>query len=177
MNKPQYLILGQILRPHGIRGELKMRVATDYPERLLDGNLTIFLGTSSNQTDDLQPYQLRSARFHKDNLLLTVSDIETRNDAEQLRGQTVFIDIEHAIPLDNDELYLYQLIGLSVETEANEPLGQVHDVIETGANDVYVIRGERFGELLIPIHDETLINIDIEQGIITVKLPDGLLPK
>ena len=174
-NKPNYLILGKIVRPHGIRGELRMKIMTDYPERLVNELKTVYIGTNPNQSD-AEAYTIKSARFHKDFMLLTLDDIADRNEAERFRNQLVMIDIEHAVPLEDGEVYLYELIGLTVKTDDGKTLGTIKDVIETGANDVYVIRSREYGELLIPIHDETLLKIDTEAEIVTVKLPDGLLP-
>ncbi len=172
---PKYLALGKILRPHGIRGELRMQILTDYPERLINGLKTIYIGQKvTDNNADL--YTLKSARFHKDFLLITLAEISDRNDAETMRGKMVMIDIDNAIPLDEGEFYLYQLIGLTVQTHDGIVLGQLREVIETGANDVYVVKGREFGEVLLPAHEETLINIDFEAKIITMRLPEGLLP-
>lgn len=172
---PKYLALGKILRPHGIRGELRMQILTDYPERLINDLKTIYIGQKvTDNNADL--YTLKSARFHKDFLLITLAEISDRNDAETMRGKMVMIDIDNAIPLDEGEFYLYQLIGLTVQTHDGIVLGQLREVIETGANDVYVVKGREFGEVLLPAHEETLINIDFEAKVITMRLPEGLLP-
>ncbi|MEL6524534.1 MAG: ribosome maturation factor RimM [Chloroflexota bacterium] len=174
--QPDYLILGEILRPHGIRGELRMKILTNYPERFITDDIeTVFLG-SSPEDNSPEPYIVKAARFHKQYLLLTLVDVTDRNIAETLRGQFVMIDMENAVPLEDDEFYLYQLIGMAVETEAGIQLGKVKDVIETGANDVYVVRGTTYGEVLVPSHEETLVDVDFEAQKITMRLPEGLLP-
>jgi 16S rRNA processing protein RimM len=175
IEKPQYLLIGEILRPHGIRGELRLKVLTDYPERV--GNMkTVYLGTDA--TDDAAtPYQVQSARLHQQFLLLTLKEIQDRNQAELLRGQFVMVGIDDAVPLEDDEIYLYELIGLTVKTDTGEELGTIQDVLETGANDVYVVSSRKYGEVLIPAHDETVLEIDMDSETVTVKLPDGLLPE
>jgi 16S rRNA processing protein RimM len=80
------------------------------------------------------------------------------------------------VPLDEDEVYLYQLIGLRVQTPQGEVIGTVTDVFETGANDVYVVQHPQHGEVLIPAHKETVVDIQPEAGIILMNLPEGLLP-
>jgi 16S rRNA processing protein RimM len=175
ITKPDYLLLGEILRPHGIRGELRLKILTDYPERVARMK-TVYVGSDANQAD-ATPYSVESARLHKQFLLLTLTEIQDRSEAEMLRGQFVMVDIDNAVPLEDDEIYLYQLIGLTVKTESGEELGEIKDVIETGANDVYVISSNKYGEVLIPAHDETIIEIDTDAEIVTVKLPDGLLPE
>lgn len=174
--KPCYLLLGEILRPHGVRGEIRMRILTDYPERFINDLKTLYLGTDPKQPGAEQ-YTLKSARFHKEYMLITLAGIHDRNEAEMLRGQKVMIDIENAVPLEEGEYYLYQLVGMTVQTEDGIELGQLREVIETGANDVYIVKGRTYGELLLPAHEETLINLDFETKIITMKLPDGLLPE
>ncbi|MGB7341527.1 MAG: ribosome maturation factor RimM [Phototrophicaceae bacterium] len=174
--QPHYLLLGEVLRPHGIRGELRMRILTDHPERFLNELDVIYLG-SDPKDNDAQLYNLKSARFHKDYLLITLVEVKDRNAAELLRGRKVMIDIDRAIPLEEGEYYLYQLIGLTVQTTDGIELGQIKEVIETGANDVYVVKGREFGELLLPAHSETIVNMNFDEKRITMQLPDGLLPE
>lgn len=171
---PDYLVLGEILRPHGVRGELRMRIITDFPERLPE--LDIVYLAKSPDAEGVHPYQLMSVRFHQEYALLQFDEIQDRDAADLLRGQFVLIDLANAVPLENDEYYLYQIIGLQVKTEAGQVLGNVTDILETGANDVYIVQSETFGELLIPAHDETIIEIDFDTEVITVRLPEGLLP-
>jgi 16S rRNA processing protein RimM len=175
INKPQYLLIGEILRPHGIRGELRLKILTDYPERVAKIK-TVYLGKDA--TDDAAiPYKVQSARLHQQFLLLTLAEVQDRNEAETLRGQFVMIGIDDAVPLEDDEIYLYELIGLTVKTDTGEELGTIQDVLETGANDVYVVSSRKYGEVLIPAHDETVLEIDMDSETVTVKLPDGLLPE
>jgi len=174
--EPNYLVLGEILRPHGIRGEMKMKIFTDHPERLINELKTIYLGDKPTE-DNADKYKLKSARFHKEALLITLKGVADRNDAETLRGKKVMVDIDNAVPLEEGEYYLHQLIGLSVQTDDHVELGTIREVIETGANDVYVVKGRKFGEILLPAHEETIINIDFEAKMVTMKLPEGLLPE
>lgn len=173
-NKPDYLLLGELLRPHGVRGEMRMRILTDYPERIKDLE-RLYLGDATDHRH-VTPYTIETTRFHKDYLLIKFEEIKDRNEAEALRGQFVMVELANAIPLEDDEFYLFELIGLSVQTDTGHRLGTIRDVMETGANDVYVVNSTQYGELLIPAHDETIVDIDIAGGWVTVKLPDGLLP-
>lgn len=171
---PQYLVLGEILRPHGIRGELRMRVLTDYPERLAEMDY-VYLGVDPTSRK-IRQVALEHVRMHKAYALLKIKEVNDRSRAEILRGLFVMVHVDDAIPLEDDEVYLYQLIGMNVITDTGEALGAITDIIETGANDVYVVNGPRYGEVLIPITDETLIETDPDAERITVRLPDGLLP-
>lgn len=170
---PKYLILGEILRPHGVRGEVRMRIITDYPERLPDLK-TVYLGKSPDDKQ-ISPVKLTHVRFHKDYALLTIKGYNNRNDADALRKQLVMVDLANAVPLEDGEYYLFQLVGLTVV--ANDvTIGIVKEVLQTGANDVYILESDTHGELLIPAHDETIDKIDFDAEIITMTLPEGLLP-
>ncbi|QPC80853.1 16S rRNA processing protein RimM [Phototrophicus methaneseepsis] len=171
---PKYLLLGKIERPHGIRGELRISLLTAYPERLKELE-HVYLGADPNRPNATR-YTIDTVRFHKGAALIKFEEAPTRNEAELLRGQMVMIDLAHAVPLEEDEVYLYQLIGLKVQTEDGAELGVLRDVLETGANDVYILDSPQYGELLIPAHEETLIDVDLEAETVTMRLPEGLLP-
>ena len=171
--RPKYLVIGEILRPHGLRGELRMRVLTDYPDHLPQLDL-VYLGDTPDDSA-LQAHQLKSVRFNKDVALLSLADCRNRNDAELLRDKVVMIGLDQAAPLADGEYYLFELIGLRVIADQIE-IGRIQEVLQTGANDVYVVHGDKFGEVLIPAHDETVLNIDFDAGVIAMALPEGLLP-
>ncbi len=173
-DSPKYLLLGEIVRPHGVRGELKMRVLTDYPERIAQLK-AVYLATDPNAKRPAR-YVISGLRMHQSDALLTLKQVTDRNQAELMRGMYVMVDVRDAVPLADDEVYLYQLIGMEVRTIDGESLGKITDVLETGANDVYIVQGEAYGETLIPVTDETIIKTDTDSGIVTVKLPEGLLP-
>jgi 16S rRNA processing protein RimM len=171
---PKYLIIGEVLRPHAIQGELRIRILTDYPERIVPGK-TLYLGSAIDATD-IVPYTVESFRTNKEFGLLKLRKIDTRDQADLLRQLLVLTDFEDAVPLEEGEFYLYELIGIEVQTDSGELLGTVVDVLETGANDVYVLDSPRYGEVLIPVTDETILKTDMDARMITVKLPEGLLP-
>ena len=170
---PKFLVIGEILRPHGLRGELRMRVLSDDPERLSALDF-VYLGQSP---DDKRPDKraLTGLRFNKAYALLRLEGCGSRNEAETLRGATVMISLEQAAPLDEGEYYLFELLGLRVVAEDIE-IGTVKEVLQTGANDVYIVESADYGEVLIPAHEETILKIDFEAGVIAMALPEGLLP-
>ncbi len=169
----EFLVIGQILRPHGVRGEVRMRVLTDDRARLPQLE-RVFLADAA---DDPAPKEraLEGLRFNKEVALLAFAGCHNRDDAERLRGKAVLIGIDQAPPLQDGEYYLFELIGLRVVADERE-IGRVKEVLQTGANDVYIVDGDAFGEVLIPAHDETILNIDFSAGTITMSLPEGLLP-
>ncbi len=172
--RPRYLLLGEILRPHGVNGELRMRILTDYPERIAQLEM-VYLGSDPNVAE-ATAYHIEHMRPHQGYGLLKLEGVDDRNQAELLREQFVMVTIEDAVPLEEGEFYLYQLIGLNVQTQTGEDLGTLTDVLDTGANDVYIVDSPRYGEILIPALEDTIVETNIDAGILTVKLPEGLLP-
>jgi 16S rRNA processing protein RimM len=172
--QPYYLILGEIVRAHGVIGEVRLRLTTDYPERLRQLK-AVYLGH-----DPLKPqaerHELLGVRLSSDHCLIRLRDVTDRNQAELLRGLLVMVKVEEAVPLEEDEFYAYELIGMSVQTQDGLSLGTIREVMETRANDVYIIDSPDYGELLVPAHDETLVEIDLKTRTVTMVLPDGLLP-
>ncbi|MEW6579072.1 MAG: ribosome maturation factor RimM [Chloroflexota bacterium] len=170
---PPFLLLGRVLRPHGIRGELRIEVLTAYPERIVPEQ-RVYLGPDPADVSAARLYTIAQARRHQQYLILQLAEISDRNAAELLREQYVMVAFEDAVPLEDGEYYLFQVIGLNVITTDGETLGNVKEVLETGANDVFVVHGPR-GEILLPVIDECVQDIDFDAGTITVRLLDGLL--
>ena len=165
---PNYLVVGRILRPHGIRGELRVEVLADYLERVA-GLEYLFVGPQHRR------YALKHARLHQHVLLLKLEGCEDRDAAEQLRGAVVEVAREDTIPLAAGEYYHSQLQGVEVVTDAGEVLGEIVDVLSLpGANDVYVVHGLR-GEILIPGIRDVVQSLEVEAGRMVVRLLPGLL--
>jgi 16S rRNA processing protein RimM len=172
--RPQYLVIGEVLRPHGVQGELRIRILTDYPERIAELQ-TVYLGAGVD-SPTLKPYPVEGMRMHQNYGLLKLRGINSRNQADRLRDLFIMVDMEHAVPLEEGEFYVFELLGLEVRTVEGDSLGTITEVIETGANDVYVVDSPRYGEVLIPVTEETVLQTDIAARILTVRLPEGLLP-
>ncbi len=151
-----------------------MRILTDYPERIpkLDA---VFLAKTV-QGKDAKTFAVSGMRMHQGHGLLTLDGVKDRDDADRLRQLYVLVRLQDAIPLEDDEFYLYELIGLTMQTEDGYVLGTISNVLETGANDVYVVNSPEHGEVLFPAIDDTIIDHDIEKGVVVVNIPDGLLP-
>jgi len=164
------LAVGRVLRPHGVRGELVLEVLTEFPERLAE-NDTVYLGEAG------APRTLRRVRFSRGRLLIQLEDCLTLEAAEALRGQLVQIKESQAAPLPPGHYYQYQIIGLEAVTETGEVLGQVAEILETGANDVYVVKGAAGGEVLLPALRSVVLQIDLEARRMLVHLPEGLRPE
>lgn len=167
-----YLAVGMITGPHGIRGEVKVELHTDFPERFAPGAI-LYLGES------LQEVEILQARPHKGQYLLLLAGIHERNTADNLRGQWLFIPESQAAELDEDTYWVHDIIGLRVQTEEGRYLGVVQDVLETGANDVYVVDPpadvNQGRPLLLPAIAEVIQAVDLATGIMTIRLMAGLL--
>ncbi len=162
-----YMAVGRIVGAHGVHGEIKVKILTDFPERFTPGAL-LYLEDESFQREVL------AARPHKGMLLIKLSGFPNRTAVEPLRGKHLFIPREEAMPLEEDEYYEDELVGLMVETVEGDLLGELMEVMWTGANEVYIVRGER-GEILIPAIAQVVQEVDMEQGIMRVALLPGLV--
>lgn len=167
--EPLYLAVGKLRRPHGIYGEMVMEVLTDFPERFRPGAV-VYVGPRR------VPLTIRSVRPYREMLLVSFEEYPNRDQVEALRNLLVTVPAEEAPPLDEGEVYLHQLLGLRVVTDEGVLLGRLVEILETGANDVYIVEPEEGGaEILLPAIDEVVLHIDLERGEMTVHLLDGLL--
>lgn len=165
-----YLLVGRIVAPFGIRGQIKVRSFTDRPDHLLRRIRTIYIG------NDYAPYQIAHGFEHKPGLLiLTLKTVTTREDAEAMRRREVYIRAADAAPLAEGEYFLHDLYGMQVATEAGEVLGQVREVLETGANEVLVVQREGQTDALIPMIHDVVVHLDYAERRIVIRLLDGLL--
>jgi 16S rRNA processing protein RimM len=165
----RYLAVGRISGAHGIRGEVKVESLTDYPERFRAG-AHFYLGSEVES----RSVTITAARPHHHLLLVKLDVVPDRTAAELLTGQLLLIPEEEAMPLGEHENYAHDLLGLRVETQAGRVLGQVTDILATGANDVYVVRGAAGNELLIPALRQVVLEVDLAAQRMVVDLPDGL---
>lgn len=171
MPRPEYLAIGRITAPFGIRGEVKVEIHTAWPDRfaLLD---QVYVGDAQAQA--VYPLELEGSRRHRGQAILKFAAIGDRTAAETLRGQWLFVRAEQAMPLAEGEFYWHEIIGLEVWA-GERYVGHVVEILETagGANDVYVVRGER-GELLLPAIRQVIRRIDVAAGRMEVEIPAGL---
>jgi 16S rRNA processing protein RimM len=172
---PQFLILARVLRPHGIRGDLSVKVMTQFPERLSSLEY-VYVAKDADRPRKQTKQRVTWARPAKnDQWLMHFDGVNDRDAADLFRDQYVLVSLADAVPLEDDEIYLFQVIGLDVQTAEGESLGRVVDIIETGANDVYVVQGGPHGEVLIPAISGVILDTDVQAGILKVQLPPGLL--
>lgn len=166
--EPVFVAIGKLRRPHGVRGEIMMEVYTDFPERLHAG-MRLYMG------DTQQELTLVRQRWHKDTLLLTFEGYSTPESVGVLRNQILYVRTADLPPLPDGEYYHHQLLGLNVVDEAGKLLGKVFEILETGANDVLIVRPETGGEILLPLIDEVVLAIDLSNRQMRIRLLPGLL--
>lgn len=165
--EPFFVAVGKLHRPHGVHGEINMELYTDFPERLRKGSL-LYAG------DDRKELILTHRRWHQDNLLIMVDGYTTPESVGELRNQIVYVQAAGLPSLPEGEYYHHQLIGLEVVDEAGRTLGLVTEILETGANDVLVVRSDIGRELLLPIIDDVVLEIALAERLIRVHLLPGL---
>jgi 16S rRNA processing protein RimM len=164
-SEPEFITIGQILAPWGIKGKLKVEVVTDFPQRFTP---------SSKVYINRQPMTINSTEWHKGKAIIKLSTIDSIEDAQRLRGQPVEIHHSQTYPLSEGQYYHFQLIGLEVWTTQGELLGTVTDVLAADSNDNYVVRGAK-GETLIPAIEDVIKSIDLSKGCIVIEPIEGLL--
>ena len=166
--EPIYLSVGFLRRPHGVGGEIIMDLHTDFPERMKKGR-KIFVG------DKYKPMTFESVRPHAKGMLVKLKDVDTPEDAGLYRNQWVFVKTKDAPPLPDGHMYQYELIGFHIVDENGNLLGELVDIIETGANDVYVVRDDSGKEILLPAIPSVILGVDAESRTMQVHVLDGLL--
>lgn len=167
--EPRFLVIGRIVKPHGVRGDVLVEVHTDEPDRFtwLD---RVYVGR-----EDPVPVAIERVRFHKTFVLLKLAGYDDRESAKLLRAQWLQVPEEEGLPLEEGEYYLYQVVGATVYSDDGKLIGELTQVLETKANNVFVVKGP-FGEVLLPDTDEVVKEVDLDKGQITVHLLPGLLP-
>lgn len=164
------LKVGIISSTHGIKGEVKVFPTTDDPQRFK--KLDRVLLDSGKEKRELK---IQSVKFFKQFVIVKFAEINDINDVEQYKGSSLWVTRKQAVTLDKDEYFIADLIGISVTAPKEQLKGRLKDVIETGANDVYVIELSDGRELLLPAIKECVLSVDIEKGEMQIRLLDGLL--
>ena len=164
------LQVGVISSTHGIRGEVKVFPTTDDVNRFKKLK-KVYLETEKEQI----PLEVQSVKFFKQFAILKFKGIDNINDIEMYKGKGLLVDREDAVPLEENEYYIADMIGMEVYTEDGKKFGILKDVMETGANDVYIIDSEKHGEILVPAIKQCILCVDMEQNRIEIHLMDGLI--
>ena len=165
----EYLSIGQIVNTQGIKGEVKVFPLTNDASRF-DKLKEIYIESK----DDLVKYQVESAKHLKNTVILKLKGIETMNDAEKLRDLYIKVGRWDAVRLPKDSFFICDIIESKVFDIHGELLGKLTDVLQTGANDVYIVKDEK-REILIPALKTVVKEINLQNKKIIVDLPEGLI--
>ncbi len=163
------LEVGKIVNTHGLRGEVKVVPWTDYPEQFEDIEYA-YVKTK----DDYERLTLCGVKYQKGNIIVRFREITDINDAEKYKNRVLYAERDMLGELPDGVYYIADLIGLTVVTDDGREIGKISDVINTGASDIYEVKREGMKNLLIPVTDETVLDVDIDGGSVTVHLIDGL---
>ncbi len=159
--------VGRIVNTHGLKGDVKIYSYTDYPERFEEIDYVY--------DDDGKKYMLERVKYHKSMPIIKLQTVDSIDDAEKMRGVTLYIDEENLRELEEDEYMISDLVGLQAFTESGNPLGEVVNVLQYTANDIYVIHSSDGKEYLVPALKEFVPVIDIENKKMIINEIKGLL--
>lgn len=165
----QLLRVGVISSTHGVRGEVKVYPTTDDVGRFKKLKKVV-LDTGREQLE----LEISGVKFFKNQVILKFKGIDNINDIEKYKGKDLLVHREDAVELEENENYVADLIGLCVVTEEGQKLGVLTEVMETGANDVYVVETEDGKELLLPAIRDCILDVDLEKDLMTVHVLPGL---
>ena len=157
-----YFLVGEILKPHGIRGEAKVKPYARNPGDFLTWK-TLYL----RRGDTYEPLEAKCSRVHDGFAYVSLEGAHAPEDVERLRGQKLYVDREHASPLSEDEVYISDLMGCVAEDEAGEKIGTLIDVLQYGPVDTYVFSTPR-GSLMVPALKRVFLETDVEHRRLVV---------
>lgn len=162
--EPVFLAAGQLRRTHGLAGELVMTILTDFPQRIKKGQ-EVFIGEKH------LPLEIASVRWQNKDLLICFVGYDTSELASRIKNNVLFIKADGLPELPKGEYYHHQLIGLTVVNDEGKTLGVLSEILETGANDVYVVKTEDGEEVLLPALNDVILEIDLSAKKMRVKPP------
>ena len=166
----QLLQVGVISSTHGVRGEVKVFPTTDDVARFKKLK-NVILDTGRGYLS----LEVESVKFFKQFVILKFKGMDNINDIEKYKGKSLLVDREHAVKLRKDEYFIADMIGLTVFTDDGATFGVLKDVLETGANDVYIIDSLQHGEVLVPAIKQCILDVDIENRKMVIHLMEGLV--
>ena len=163
--EPVYLAVGRLRRPHGVQGEIIMDVLTGFPQRLRSGK-TVYVG------ENHEPIRIASVRGHDKAMIVRFSGMTSPEEVGRLRNMNLYVKASELPELPEGEYYHHELLGMTVVDEAGQVLGELDNILETGANDVYLVKTPEGKELLLAAVEEVVLEIDLEKRQMRVRPPE-----
>lgn len=167
----EYLKIGQIVNTHGVKGEVKVYPLTDNVRRFSKLSFVFMLGKDGQY----EKVEIEGVKYFKEMPLLKLKNVDDMDAAMKFRNQYLYVDRENAVKLPKDTYFITDLIGLDVITEDGNRLGELINVFSTGSNDVYEVKREEGKNVLLPAIGDVILEVNIEEGFIKVRLMEGLL--
>ncbi len=165
----EYITIGKVANAHGVRGDLKIFPTTDDVTRF-----KLLKRVFIEQRGKISELTINGVKFHKNLAIISVDEIKDKDEAVAMKNASVLIPMEEALPLEENENYIFQLIGLEAREEDGRVLGKVKDVLVTGAHDVYVVDDGSKNGLMIPATMDFIPIVNVDEGYMVVRLIEGL---
>lgn len=167
-----YLNVGKIVNTQGLKGEVRVISQTDFPELRYKKGSTLTLFQEKKAPVVLT---VKSHRKHKNFDILSFEEHPSINDVEKYRDGILKVAMDDLTELEEDEFYYHEIIGLTVLDENGEELGKIKEILSPGANDVWVVQRQKKKDLLLPYIESVVTKVDIENGLVHVEIPEGLI--
>lgn len=173
MAEERMLNVGKIVNTHGIRGEVKIWPQTDFPDvRFRKGSRLLAFPPEGGEPVEVT---VQASREQSNVFLLKLQGFDHINDVEKFKGWSLKVSADDRVPLEEGEYYVRDIVGCAVVTEEGETLGTIVDTMSPGANDVWVVKLAKGKELLLPVIDEVVLDVNVADKVVRVRLMEGLL--
>lgn len=163
--------VGVYSNTHGIKGEIKVFPTTDNISRF-DYLKEIVMDCGK---DGMKNFEVSGCRYFKNMVIMKIKGIDNINDIEKYKGADIYVTRENAQPLEEDEFYIADILDADVYSDEGEKIGIINDCMQTGANDVFVVKMNNGKEALFPVIKECVLDIDTDEKKVTVHIMPGLL--
>lgn len=165
--------VGKLVNTHGIRGEVKIIPTTDFPEeRFAQKSELVLQQPNSNNSVSVT---VERSRLHKNMYIIKFVQFDNINEVEKYKGWMLKVSEEQLDELDEDEYYYHEIIGCKVVTDEGEDLGIIDEILSPGANDVWVVKPAKGKSILIPVIDDVVLTVDVQEKVVTVHIMEGLI--
>ncbi|MBD5806649.1 ribosome maturation factor RimM [Limosilactobacillus walteri] len=166
----KYYNVGKIVNTHGVRGEVRVLATTDFINERFAPGTTLYL----QEEKEPLALEIEKARQHKGFILVKFRGYDNINDVEKFRDHELMVSAEDQQPLEDGQYYYHQIIGLNVETMDGQQLGKIKEILSPGANDVWVVERPDKNDLLLPVIDDVIKDVDLAAKVVKVELMEGL---
>lgn len=173
MAEERRLNVGKVANTHGIRGELKVWPQTDFPDvRFRSGSRLLLVPPEAGEPLEVV---VQSSREHSNVFIVKLKGFDNINEVEKFKGWELKVEGADRVELEEGEYYVRDIVGCAVVTDEGEELGTITDILSPGANDVWVVKRPKGKDLLLPVIDDVVLDVDVAARLVKVHLMEGLL--